>query len=161
VYLDILICLFLIVCLVVGWFRGFMGAVVGFMAVCLSFMVAFFLARPLANLTGNWFAFLGDSSHFMNILICGVIVFLIVRMGFFILSRYIQKLKFESNVIDKTDRIAGVFLGAFKFCFFIFLFFIVVYLLSVIPLVNSTTDWLVRGSRIGNWIFGIVRNIIT
>ena len=53
-YLDIGLCLFLVVCMILGWFKGFMCGIVGFISGALSFVAAMFTAKPLAKLLGNF-----------------------------------------------------------------------------------------------------------
>lgn len=54
--LDIVLICFLILCALIGIFRGFFASLISFLGSVLSFTGAFFLAKPLATLLNNWFS---------------------------------------------------------------------------------------------------------
>lgn len=54
--LDIVLICFLILCALIGIFKGFFASLISFLGSVLSFTGAFFLAKPLATLLNNWFS---------------------------------------------------------------------------------------------------------
>jgi len=156
-YLDIAICIFFFVCLIIGWHVGFMRAVVGFFATFISLAVAIFTARPIAGFLSN---LVGMNNHFINILIVGVVVFIFLRVTFWFVSRFISKIKDKSQGIDTIDKFAGLVLGVAKFVLGMITFFSIIHLMSAIPFVNQVNDWLFDRSTIGEYIYRLVQRIL-
>jgi len=127
-----------------------MNGVVGFVAGVVSFIVAVFTAKPLANMLAGWGV--NMRSGFL-ILICLVVVYVIVRLLFFVLSRYIKKIKEGNRVIDKTDKIAGVFLGGAKWLMSVIVLLTTLHLLSAAPFIADVRDWLLDSGAIGKAMY--------
>jgi uncharacterized membrane protein required for colicin V production len=159
-YLDIGICVFLLLSVALGWYKGFMCGIVSFVSGLVSFMVAIFTASPVAGLMNRWFGLsaefdkiLDGKGQFINVLICGIVVYLVCRLVFFFIARFIRKIKDRSKVIDKVDKIAGLFLGAAKGFVSIAGIFVMLYLLTSVPFVNSAVDWLLQNSAVGKFFY--------
>ena len=134
-----------------------MRMVVGFMSSLFSFVMAVFAARPIANLVNSWF---GVPANFINIFICGLAVFIIGRLLFYFLGKYITKIKENNGIVDTVDKVAGIFLGFAKFAFWMCVLFAVVHLMTFIPGLRQSAEWLLYRSVIGDWIYGIVRRFV-
>ena len=166
-YLDIAICIYLVICIAIGFWRGFMRGIIGFISGTLSFMAAFFMAKPLAKLAQNWFGMskalnkiLTNNGNFLSMLIWGIIVYLICRLIFYFIGKVIKRIKERNAGIDVADRIGGIFLGLAKGIFSIAMIFVTLYLMSSIPLVDKLADWLLKGSHIGKFIYGLTEKLV-
>ena len=144
-----------------------MAAVVGFVSGLLSFAIAVFSARPLANLMDKWFnmsasfsGFLSGNGRFISLLICGGVVYLICRLVFWVIAKFIIKIKEGNKVIDKMDKIAGLVLGIAKCIVSVCMMFVTIHLLTSIGFMATFRDWLLNGSYIGSFIYGLVERLI-
>ena len=162
--LDIVLVLAFLACLAYGYYRGFMGAVVGFGAKLITLILALALASPIATLINNWFNLSrsfdgilgGAGGHFITIFICGAAVYILFRLFFLTISRFIRNAKRENRAVDRLDKIAGVLLGVAKFFSAIILLSTITFLLSVIPLVGNSVDLLFSGSTVGLFLYNLV-----
>ena len=134
-----------------------MQTVNSFSANLVSFSVAVVTARPLANLVNTLFSITVNG---IAIFVCGVIVYLVCRLLFYTLSRYIRKIKEGSPGIDRVDKIAGIFLGFCKFFLTMCMIFVALHLLSAIPFVDRVADRIMKGSVVGDFIFRVIRTLI-
>jgi uncharacterized membrane protein required for colicin V production len=162
-WLDIGICVMLAVCLGLGWFRGLMCGILGFVSGAISFAIAIFSAKPIAKLADNLvhlskaFNKIGHGEGFaLSILACGAVVYAVCRILFWVLSRCIKRLKKENRAIDVLDRVGGVALGAAKFVLAITIFFVVIFILSVIPFIADGAEYFFKGSHIGQFIYDTI-----
>lgn|GEM_PF-1255000 len=162
--LDILLGILLLFCLGYGYYRGLMGAIVGFTAKFVSLIVAFVLASPLAGLLDRWFGIFGTfdgilggaGGRFLTIFICGAVVYILFRIFFHIVGKFIRRAKENNETLNRVDKFLGIFLGIAKFACLMILLSTLAFLLSVIPLVGNSVDWLFEGSTVGRWIFNLV-----
>ena len=162
--LDIVIGVLLLLFVAFGYWKGFMNGVIGFVASAISLVIALFLAKPMANLADSWFNLskvLGDAimtslGRPLNILICGVIAYILVRILFFFLTRMVKRVKEENKAIDVIDKVLGLFLGFAKFSLMICTLFIVITLLQDIPLLGKFLNpegWFFKDSHLGKFIY--------
>jgi len=166
--LDIVLAALLVVFMALGFRRGFMGTIVGFVAGLFAFVFSMFVARPIANFMDTLFG-LSDAldgvlidgrGRFMNLLICGAIVFIAIRLFFWWLSRLIRKLKEESFAVDVADKIAGMILGIARFGLGVSIFFVILHLMTAVPLVNNLVDSILSGSAFGQFLFDLVQRFL-
>ena len=148
-WLDIGIGVFLLIGMGLGWRKGFMNGIIGFISGIVSFVIAIFTAGPVANLLDGFINLSGR----LLVLISGVIVYVICRLVFWGLSRLVHKIKDNNRVIDKLDRIGGIFLGLAKYTMTIIMVFVVIYLLSSVKFMSGPIDWLFDKSVIGKFIY--------
>ena len=156
-YLDIAICVILVLCLLVGWHRGFARTILGFVAAALSFILAVVLSRPLTSFFNNVF---GMPNNFIYVFIIGSVVYIFLRVSFWFAGRFISRVKERSRIVDEVDKVAGILLGFAKFFMLMCVAFIVIHLLSVIPFTSSAVDALFHRSVIGEWFYGIIRRML-
>ncbi|MDR0461904.1 MAG: CvpA family protein [Christensenellaceae bacterium] len=166
-YLDIGISIFLLICLGYGWFKGFMNGVIGFVSGALSLAIAIPSAKGVSKIINKWFGLgktldgiIKGAGNWLSILICGIGIYLLCRFFFWGVSRAIKKFKEQYQLVDKVDRIAGLFLGLAKCALGISILFIVVYLLTSIPLMNNSMNWLLKGSKVGSYLYHLVVKFI-
>jgi uncharacterized membrane protein required for colicin V production len=155
-WLDIALGILLLVFLIGGFHKGFMCGIIGFVSGTISFAISVFTAKPVAKLMDAWINLAAKCDNIMHglgrplsILVCGVGVYVLCRLIFFIIGRSIKSFKSEHHRIDKVDKFAGVLLGIFKYAMLLIVAFTVVHLIDIIPLVNKTVDWLFKGSKVG------------
>ena len=159
-YLDIGICIIFFFALLLGWRTGFMRGIIGFASSMLCLSVSFFSATPLADLFNKWFGVYAKLNKAIMILICGVVVFVIIKVFFLYLSRLVRRIKEESAAIDKIDKAFGVVLGVVKFVVSLSIFFVILYLLNSVPFVNGAAKWLLNKSVIGKFFYDFTVNYI-
>jgi len=160
-FLDIGLGVLLLLFVAFGFWKGFMCGIIGFVSSALSLIAAIFSAKPVANLMDRWFSLsdkLGDAildvlGRPLNILICAIVVYFIVRLFFFGITRMIKKIKEEHDVINSIDKFLGIGLGFAKFLMFVCVVFIVVALLNEMPIIDRTANWLFNGSKVGTWLY--------
>jgi len=167
-YLDIIICLFLLLSAFLGWRKGFMRSIVGFVASIISLVIAIFAAKPLAKLFDNWFSLsehlssvIKGQGSFLNFLICIILIYTIVYLIFFFVHRAIRKAKEKNRTLDKADKIAGIFLGIAKGILSICMTLLTLHLLSAIPFMEDVTNWLLNKSVIGEFFYNLTAKIVT
>jgi len=136
--------------------QRFMNSIVGFIAGLVSFMVAVSTAKPFSNMTSKWFNMPG----WIHVLICMVIIYAIVRLLFFILTKFVRKIKDDNRVIDKIDRIAGIILGVAKCTVCLAMFFLILSLLSHLSFIVDINAWLFKKSLIGEFLYNFVVDYI-
>ena len=149
-YLDIGLGVFLLLFMFLGWRKGFMCGILGFVAGVLALVVAIFAAKPISGLTH-----LSDKTKY-GVLICGVAIYIFIRLLFWGIMRLVKRAKKKNKKIDRADRIGGIFLGIAKYAVAVVSLFIFVYLLSVVPFVDKSVDWLLKGSHVGRPILNLV-----
>jgi uncharacterized membrane protein required for colicin V production len=167
-YLDIGLSVFLFVCLALGWFKGFLNGIIGFVSGVLSLAAAIVLAKRVSNLLDKWFHIVAElnklvkgTGPWLSVLLCGIAIYLLCRLFFWGTAKAIRKFKEDHKLIDQIDRIAGLFLGLAKCALGVSILFIVVYLLSSIPFMSHTVDWFLKGSKIGKYLYdNVVKFII-
>ena len=146
-YFDIAIGVVLALFLLMGWVKGFMCGIVGFVANVLSFAIAIFSAAIVSNfvngfvdLSGYFDTLLAGKGAFISVLACGVAVYVLCRLVFFFINRLIKKIKKTNKAVDKVDKFAGLILGVLKCALLLCTVFVVIYLLSAIPFVHDTIE---------------------
>ena len=143
-----------------GWRKGFLRGVLGFAAAIVSLTVAILCAKPLARLLDKWFGFSGAVGALPNMLICGVVVYLLIWFAFFIVMRFVRRAKEKNKKLDKADKIGGIFLGIAKTLVSVSMFFLTLYLMSSVPFASKIGDWLLKGSVIGQFIYDVTLKIV-
>lgn len=78
--LDIVLICFLILCALIGIFRGFFNGLLSLAGTLLSFTGAYFLANPLATLLNNWFNLGATLSNNISTQISGFFEDFLVKM---------------------------------------------------------------------------------
>ena len=173
-YLDIVILVLLLVFIAIGWRRGFMGSIVGFVSNTISFAVAIFTAKQLAQLLNTLFGFstmldpiLTGKGETINILISGVIIYAFCALMFFVLKRFIKRVKDENKVVDKIDRFFGLVLGIAQCAVIIVILFTFVYLCTIIPFVQNYVHYIFdtgvpgySSSIVGKFIYEFVQQYV-
>ena len=166
-YLDIFICLFILLSAFLGWRKGFMRNILGFIASIISLVIAIFASKPLAGLLDKWFNFsehlsklIKGQGSFLNFLICIIVIYTIVYLIFFFINRAIRKAKEEHKTLDKADKIAGIFLGIAKGFLSICMMLLTLYFLSVIPFMGKVVDWLLNKGVIGKFMYETTAKLI-
>jgi uncharacterized membrane protein required for colicin V production len=162
-YLDIAIGVVALFFVLVGFWKGFMCGIVGFIASVTSLTVAIFSSKMLANiaeqnfdLTNKLDGIISGLGRPLNVLVCAAVVFIICRLIFWFINRIIRKIKRQNRVVDFTDKILGVGLGVLKAALLIGIVFIVVQMLEKIPLVGDLLKpdgWLFNGSTVGKFLY--------
>jgi len=155
-YLDIAVCLLMLVSMFLGWRRGFLRGCLGFISSLVGFVAVIFIAGPMAGSLGTW---INAAPWLLTIISC-VIIFAVVWIVFFILGRFVKRIKRDSKALDKADKIGGIFLGAAKFFVSLCMTFVSLHLLTGIPFMVDVCDWLFSGSVICRPIYDLTVDII-
>jgi uncharacterized membrane protein required for colicin V production len=152
-YLDIGLGVLMLLFMFLGWRKGFLCGILGFLAGVVALVAAIFAARPLNDLV--------HISGKYGVLICGVAIYVFIRLVFWIIMRFIKRAKKKNKKIDRADRIGGIFLGLAEYAVFVVGIFIFFYLLSVVPWVGKSVEWLLDKSYVGKPIFTfVVKHVI-
>jgi len=167
-YLDIAICLILGLFLFLGWRTGLLRGLIGFVASTAALIIAIFNAKPLAkfldkqvNLANHLGDLTGGNGKFISTLVCGVIIYILIRLLFFIISKVIKNVKEKSKAIDTIDKVLGLVLGTAKFLLVLCMVFIPIYLLSSISFIEKAINtWLLDKSVIGKFFYNLVIDLI-
>jgi uncharacterized membrane protein required for colicin V production len=144
VYLDICIGALLLIFIIIGWKRGFMNGILGFISGAVSVLVAIYSCRRLADLLDSTIKFsdkmdgvISGKGYALNVLISAVVIWAVCRLVFFVIGRFIKRLKSDSRVIDKIDKFFGIFLGILQCAVLVISFFLLTYLLQAIPFAHD------------------------
>ena len=167
--IDIVVGIALIAFALFGIRTGFMRGVLSFVSTFIAILIAFALARPIANLLDGWFKFsepLGrvfNGSAFENIannngflffvLICGFALFVLTKVAVIFLKRLALKLKDRSKVLNTADRILGLGFGVFRFCLWVLFASGAIFVLSQINVTSGIHDWLFENSSVAVWVY--------
>jgi uncharacterized membrane protein required for colicin V production len=148
-YLDIVILVVLLVCLALGWRKGFMCGVLGFMSNAISFAIAIFTAKQLAGLLDSLMDFshtldgiINGKGYALNVLISGIVIYLFCWLMFFILKRFIKYSKANNKAIDKIDKFAGLLLGVAQCAVLLFISCVLIYLVSQVPFLKTYATYI-------------------
>ena len=159
-WLDIGICIFILLSVFIGWRVGFMRLIIGFISSVLTFAAVLFLTRPAATLANKWFNLAGKlnsavsgGGKILSLAICGIAIYITVWLIFWVISLIVKLLKKKHKGIDRADKIAGLFLGTAKALLSIGIFCVFLSLFNVVPFVTGAKTWLFRGSYIGQFIY--------
>jgi len=159
-YLDIALGILLLLFLFMGFRKGFMCGIIGFVSSGLSFAVAVFTAKPVASFMDGSVRLADRCENIMHglgrplsILVCGVGVYLLCRLVFFIIGRTIKTFKKSHKSVDVVDKVAGIALGGAKFVLLLVVIFTVIHLLDSIPLIEKTVDSIFKGSKFGKVVY--------
>lgn len=166
-YLDIGIGVFLLICMGLGYWKGFMRSIVGFAAGVISLAVAIFSASSAADMMDKYVKlsarledWTGLSGRMINIFACGATIYLFFRFVFWLLGRFIKKIKEQNKAIDRLDKFGGLVLGLGKCALGLVIFFVAVHLLQSVPVIKDSVRWLMDGSVVGKFIYEIVMEYI-
>lgn len=77
------------------------------------------------------------------IVICGILVFAILKLVLFLLSKFVDKIS-QTKVIGTINKILGLVLGAVKACVVVIAVNCVIVLMTLIPVVNNTVKPIVQ-----------------
>ena len=147
--IDVIIVLFLLMGMIVGFKRGVFKSVVMFVGTILVLIVAFYLKNPLSKLMYTYLPFfnIGGGIKIFNVFLYEAIAFLIVYLLLMSLLRIIIKITglFETAlkftiILGIPSKILGAIFGLFESYIFVFLLLFVGSRLSILrPLINESS----------------------
>ena len=130
---------------ITGALRGLLSFATGILAILLSLLIAY----PIALLFSNWLGW----NRLLTMAVAAVIIYIIIRIIVFFLSRFIKRLKERMPTLNRVDRFFGLFIGFIRFFFYcLSLTFFLVLLSNAGPLARIP-EWLFNGSTIASWVF--------
>ena len=96
------------------------------------------VAAESNNLAGNTIANIGGRSlgAVLSIIIAGIIIFLIFKLVLFLLSKLFENLT-ANKVLGTPDKVLGIIFGLAKGLIIIFVYAVVLIILTLIPTVNN------------------------
>ena len=156
--IDIIIILIILMCLVVGYKRGFIKELVSYLGFFLTIVISFVLKNYLSSFMYEHFPFIKFSGLFkgitsMNILLYEIVSFLIILS---ILLIIIRVLLFASSVLEKLfkltivlsipSKILGLIVGLIEG---ITWSFIILYIINI-PILNINNNSLFKDKILNN-----------
>jgi len=133
---------------ITGAMRGLLYLTTGIFAIVVSLLIAF----PIALLLSNSFGW----NRLLVMAIAAVIIYIIIRIIVFVLSRYIKRLKEQRPTLNKIDRGLGLFVGLLKFFFYcLSLTFFLALLANAGPLARIP-EWIFNDSTVAAWAYDLM-----
>ena len=157
---DIIFCLALVGFVALGAFRGALRTLLSFVTVFLSIVGSILLAWPLALLFNRWFGWADRYGLVIVILIIAIVLFILIRIGVFLLERFIIRLKLRSRALNRVDTMFGLLIGFARFLLYFFILTWILNLAGNIRPLASIPEWLFDGSTVANWFYTWMSRLI-
>jgi len=158
---DVIFVLLALGFVVLGFFRGALRGLLGFVTVFISIVLSILLGWPIALLLNRWFGWADNIGLVALILIVAIVLFIAIRIAVVLLERFVIRLKQRSRALNRVDMIFGLVLGFARFMIY---FFILTWILNIAeslgPL-SSVPEWLFEDSTIARWFYEMLSHIIS
>lgn len=125
---DVIVAVLLIIMAALGWRSGALSQVVRIAAAVLAVVGAVFVAHPLRDVIYGPDAELSASEELGSIILAGVLIYLVVAVSGWLLSKAIHA---ASENLSKLDRASGAAIGSLKAVLIVYFILSIVVLLQV------------------------------
>ena len=183
--IDGILILLIVISIIIGISKGFIDSVLGLVSTGLALLASVFLSKYVANLFNKMFKFedfvlkhldgaeegsmkifgvieLGnvEVAKFAVWIASVVIVFVVIKLVLYILSKMFESIIKNSPTISGINRVLGMIFGALKGAVMVFVLLALSTLLCQLPLIGSPVYSAIQDSKLTRGIYNVVEDFV-